>query len=54
MMNTYKEYKRWWLETQAQHYTDSLWIETEEELFKQHVIDLGFYGLMEILSDWDE
>jgi hypothetical protein len=55
MMKTYKLYKEWWIETQAPSLVPSLyWGETSEEAFKYHIKNLGVYGLMEKLLEWEE
>lgn len=48
MMETYRSYKDWWMETQAPSCIPSLyWGNTKEEAFRQHVSDLGLYALLE-------
>lgn len=52
-MKEYIAYKKWWIEYEAPHKVGSLyWGMDEEECFKQHIKDLGLYGLMEIIADW--
>lgn len=56
-MKTYIAYKKWWIDTQAQYYYNSPYYnkhDTPEELFTQHIENLGLYGLMETLCNWDE
>lgn len=54
-MKAYSNYKSWWIKHIAPANVPSLyWGETAEEAFKQHVTDLGVYGLMEILEDWND
>lgn len=55
MMETYRSYKDWWMETQAPSCIPSLyWGNTKEEAFRQHVSDLGLYALLEKLDEWSE
>jgi hypothetical protein len=55
MMKTYKLYKQWWIDNVAYTLIPSLyWGTTTEQAFKQHVQNLGVYGLMEKLLEWEE
>lgn len=54
-MEQYIAYKAWWIATQAKYKIGTNMNEHcahAECLFKQHIDDLGFYGLMELLSEW--
>ena len=54
-MKSYKDYKKYWILTQAPSLVPSLyWGETAEQAFEVHISQLGLYKLMEILSDWYE
>jgi hypothetical protein len=54
-METYKLYKQWWIDNVAYTLIPSLyWGTTTEQAFKQHVQNLGVYGLMEKLLEWEE
>jgi hypothetical protein len=53
-MNAYIGYKEWWIDTQAPHGTYSQRDQTSEEIFADHVNELGLYELMERLVDWNE
>lgn len=54
-MKAYLEYKEWWIDNVAAAEVPSLYYgATAEQAFKQHVNDLGLYGLMEKLSEWSE
>lgn len=54
-MKAYREYKEWWIIHVAAAEIPSLYYgTTPEEAFKQHVKDLGLYGLMEKLDKWSE
>jgi hypothetical protein len=49
-MKEYIDYKAWWIETQSPHiFMDEC--QNSEEMFKEHVNELGFYRLMELLAD---
>lgn len=52
-MESYRNYKTWWIQHVAPANIPSLyWGATAEAAFSQHVKDLGLYGLMETLADW--
>jgi hypothetical protein len=52
-MKAYITYKKWWIEHQAKDFIPSLYYgEDPETAFRQHITDLGLYGLMETLADW--
>lgn len=54
-MKAYIEYKSWWIEHEALSRVPCLyWGENAEQAFEQHVKDLGLYGLMERLADWED
>lgn len=53
-MKEYRDYKKWWLDTQATNFIPSAYYgSTRIEAFEQHVKDLGLFRLMELLSDWN-
>lgn len=54
-MKAYLEYKELWIDNVAAAEIPSLYYgTTAEQAFKQHVNDLGLYGLMEKLVEWNE
>ncbi len=54
-MKTYISYKTWWIDNVAYTLIPSLyWGTTTEQAFKQHVQNLGVYGLMETLASWND
>jgi hypothetical protein len=51
-MEEYLAYKRWWMENIGEGLVPSLyWGSTPERAFKQHVLRLGLYDLMETLAE---
>ena len=51
-MESYRNYKEWWIKYQAQHYVPSLhYGETSESAFEQHIKGMNLYELMEILLE---
>ncbi len=54
-MSAYKNYKQWWIENVFPAETGSLYYGSDaEQAFKQHIKDLGLYGLMEKLCEWSD
>lgn len=54
-MNSYSQYKKWWMKHQAPHEIPSLYYgDTPESAFKQHIKDMSVYKLMETLEGWEE
>jgi hypothetical protein len=54
-MNSYTQYKKWWMKHQAPHEIPSLYYgDTPESAFKQHIKDMSLYKLMETLEAWEE
>lgn len=54
-MNSYSQYKKWWMKHQAPHEIPSLYYgDTPESAFKQHIKDMSVYKLMETLEAWEE
>jgi hypothetical protein len=53
-MKEYRDYKRWWIDTQATNFIPSSYYgSTRIEAFEQHIKDLGLFCLMELLSEWE-
>ena len=53
-MKEYRDYKKWWIDTQATNFIPSSYYGyTRIEAFEQHIKDLGLFRLMEVLSEWD-
>jgi len=54
-MKAYIAYKKWWIEHQAKDFIPSLYYGDDPEIaFRQHILDMGLYELMETLVDWEE
>ena len=46
-LESYLEYKEWWLSDMAQYFTEN--IHEYEDAFKTHMDEMGVYELMELL-----
>jgi len=54
-MKAYSNYKAWWIKHQAPHEIPSLYYGDNPEIaFRQHIIDMSLYELMETLETWDD
>jgi hypothetical protein len=54
-MKAYLEYKEWWISNVYPSLNGSLYYgDDSESAFKQHLNDLGLYGLMEKLCEWSD
>jgi hypothetical protein len=53
-MKSYTAYKQWWIDTQLKDSIVLHYCVTVEDAFKQHVNDLGLYGLMETMVRWSD
>lgn len=54
-MKEYLAYKQWWIDNVAPaEFPSEYFGDTPEQAFKQHVNDLGLYGLMEALCIWSD
>ncbi len=52
-MKAYLDYKEWWLDHVFPAFSESLYL-NGEQAFKEHVNDMGLYGLMEKLCEWSD
>jgi hypothetical protein len=54
-MNSYTQYKKWWIEHQAPHEPPPLhYRDTPETQFEEHINKMSLFELMELLEDWEE
>lgn len=53
IFSAYREFKDWWLETQAQFYVDTFWGSTEHECFATYLETLSKQEFIELLEAWE-